>query len=103
MKVTKLQLRQIIKEELKGVLDEQKKIHPMLIKFLKIQLNSHKIKTRDGSEMTVAQAIKKGQPLEDSFDEFIAAWQQMYDKAPNNKMNLRLAISGWLKKSKAYK
>lgn len=82
---------------------EQKKIHPMLIKFLKIQLDSHKIKTKDGSEITVAQAIKKGQPLEASFDEFIVSWQQMYNGAPHNKNNLRLAVSGWLEKSKAYK
>ncbi len=49
------------------------------------------------------QAIKKGQPLEASFDEFIVIWQQMYNRAPHNKNNLRLAVSGWLEKSKAYK
>ena len=103
MKITKSQLKQIIKEELESVLSEEdRKIHPSLIQFLKFQLSSHKIK-KDGSEMTVMQAVGEGQPLKDSFDEFIVNWQQMYNKTPNNKMNLRTAVMSWLKINKAYK
>ena len=103
MKITKSQLKQLIKEELESVLSERnKKIHPNLIQFLKFQLNSHKIK-KDGSEMTVMQAVGEGQPLKDSFDKFIVAWQQMYNKTPNNKVVLRTAVGNWLEIHKAYK